>query len=278
MLTELGFTPAESEVYLFLLGESPATGYRIAQAIGRPAAQTYRAIESLSNRGGILIDDGKIRMCRAVRPQEFLSQINRSFTEQVRKVQKSLRELPRAALDDRVYQIPSRDEVIERSLVLLKKCKNVALLDLFPGPLKMLTPDIKRAHKRGVKVAVKIYEDAEIDCSLKVVQLHGSGLIQSWPGEILNTVTDGKEFLSSLFSKESDKVRSAIWSRNSFLAAREHNGLSCEIGLTAIQALPPKARTKARIQELFEKMEPFFFRNTPGFRALPYADSISFED
>jgi len=47
LLVPFGFTNLESEIYVFLLGESPATGYRIAQAIGKPAANTYKAIESL---------------------------------------------------------------------------------------------------------------------------------------------------------------------------------------------------------------------------------------
>ena len=46
-LRELGFTELESRIYIFLLEESPATGYRIAQAIEKPVANTYKAIELL---------------------------------------------------------------------------------------------------------------------------------------------------------------------------------------------------------------------------------------
>ena len=43
-LVALGLTALEGEVYTLLLRESPATGYRVAQALGKPARQylTYR--------------------------------------------------------------------------------------------------------------------------------------------------------------------------------------------------------------------------------------------
>ncbi|MDO8629132.1 MAG: helix-turn-helix domain-containing protein, partial [Phycisphaerales bacterium] len=67
-LVPLGFTPLEGEVYAILVAESPATGYRVAQAIGKPVANTYKAIESLERKGAIVVDDGESRLCRAVPP------------------------------------------------------------------------------------------------------------------------------------------------------------------------------------------------------------------
>ena len=37
-LVDLGFTVMEAHIYVFLLSESPATGYRISRAIGKPVA------------------------------------------------------------------------------------------------------------------------------------------------------------------------------------------------------------------------------------------------
>jgi HTH-type transcriptional regulator, sugar sensing transcriptional regulator len=50
-LISLGFTPLEAEVYVCLVQDSPATGYRIAQTVGRPVAGIYKTIESLANKG-----------------------------------------------------------------------------------------------------------------------------------------------------------------------------------------------------------------------------------
>jgi sugar-specific transcriptional regulator TrmB len=50
-LMEFSFSGLEAEIYTFLLRDSPATGYRVAQALGKPVANTYKAIESLQNKG-----------------------------------------------------------------------------------------------------------------------------------------------------------------------------------------------------------------------------------
>ena len=65
-LVPFGFTALESEIYVFLLGESPATGYRVAQGINKPAANTYKAIQTLQSKGAILVEEGSSRFCRAV--------------------------------------------------------------------------------------------------------------------------------------------------------------------------------------------------------------------
>src|SRR3974377_860031 len=78
-LTDFGFTDLEAEVYVFLLQEWPAPGYRGAHALGKPVANTYKAIESLQNKGAILVDEGANRLCRAVPAEELLSQLERNF-------------------------------------------------------------------------------------------------------------------------------------------------------------------------------------------------------
>ena len=66
-LMALGFTGLEAEIYAFLLGQSSVTGYRVAQALGKPAANTYKAIESLERKEAVLIGYGLKRNPR-IRP------------------------------------------------------------------------------------------------------------------------------------------------------------------------------------------------------------------
>src|SRR5436190_9967806 len=106
-LTGLGFTELEAEVYVSLLRHSPATGYRVAQSIGRPVANTYKAIESLQYKGAVLVDEGSNRLCRAVPAEELLAQIERSFQHRRQEAAKALASLHAAPEDDRVYQLQS---------------------------------------------------------------------------------------------------------------------------------------------------------------------------
>lgn len=50
---DLGFTGLEADVYTALLAESPTTGYRVAQALGKAVANTYKAIASLEAKRAV---------------------------------------------------------------------------------------------------------------------------------------------------------------------------------------------------------------------------------
>src|SRR5688572_1961049 len=100
----LGFTPLEAEVYTFLVKESPATGYRVAQALGRPVAVIYKTLDSLTAKGALIVDNGPTRHCRAVPAQELLGRLERCFEERRAAAAKALAELREAPADDRVYE------------------------------------------------------------------------------------------------------------------------------------------------------------------------------
>ena len=89
-LCELGFTEIEALVYAFLVGSEAATGYRISHAIGKPTANTYKAIASLAQQGAVQVDEGGNRLVRAVPPDELLAGLERRSREK--------REAARAAL------------------------------------------------------------------------------------------------------------------------------------------------------------------------------------
>jgi hypothetical protein len=77
------------------------------------------------------------------------------------------------------------------------------------------------------------------------------------------------ESLSVLFSPGCEEVRNAIWSSNRFLAARQHNGLSCEIGLTHVLSRMQKGEPQDW-KKAINRIEAFYFRNSPGFQKFPY--------
>ena len=76
-LVDLGFTELEARIYLCLLQTSPLTGYAVAKAIGKPAANTYQAIEGLARKSVIIVDEGENRLCRAVEPDQVLTRLEK---------------------------------------------------------------------------------------------------------------------------------------------------------------------------------------------------------
>lgn len=139
-LVELGLTGLKAEIYTALVQHPPLTGYRLAQVLGKPAANVYKAIESLQAKGAIIVDEGANRVCHAVPAEELPGALERGFRERRERAAVALTELQRVPADDRVYQLRSREQVMERWRRMLARAERVALLDAFPAPLEALRP------------------------------------------------------------------------------------------------------------------------------------------
>lgn len=228
-LAFLGFSEIEALVYCHLLEESPATGYRVSHAIGKPTANTYKAIAALALRGAVIIDDSESRLCRAVPPSELLDRLNREFEAHRRTAETELGKIRQAAGDDRVYQLTSIAQVFERARAMLDGAKQAVMLDVFPNALALIAGDLQRAAKRGVKIAVRAYEPLRIVGVAVVVTEEAARIRAAWPGEQLSAAADGDQFLIALLSKDAQAVHQAVWSSSTFLSCLQYNALHGEI-------------------------------------------------
>ncbi len=267
-LIELGFTRLEAEIYAFLLSESPATGYRVAQAIGKPAANTYKAIESLEAKGTILVDDGESRLCRAIPPDELLGRLDRAFTQKRERATRALASLKAQESDDRVYQLRTREQVMERCRAMLSRASVTALVDAFPVPMEELRPAIEDAARRGVTLGVKAYRPITIEGVEVFTDPKGEQTIRSWPGQWVNVVADGREHLITFLTRDGQDVNQAIWSGSAYLSWVYHSALSAEITLAAILRDLGQNASLERVRERCEKYMRFFTREEPGYREL----------
>ena len=231
-LTFLGFSEIEALVYCHLLEESPATGYRVSHAIGKPTANTYKAIAALALRGAIIIDDSDSKLCRAVPPSELLERMGREFDAHKRTAENELSKLRQSAGDDRVYYLSSVEQVIERARAMLAAAKQAALLDLFPKCTPLLANELEAAARRGVKVAVRAYQPL----ALKGVTIVTAGarerVLATWPGQQLSVTVDGDQFLHALLSQDCSSVHQALWSSSTLMSCLQYNALYGEILLT----------------------------------------------
>lgn len=240
-LQSLGFTELETLVYAALLRESPATGYRISHAIGRPTANTYKAIAALAEKGAVLLDDGESRLCRAVPPEEVLAGLERRFQADKARALRALRAVGPSDADDRVYQILSAPQVFERARAMLARARSLVLLDAFPGPLAELGEAVARAARRA-RVVAKVYspeENAPSSAATFVLAPDAERVRAAWPGQQLSLVVDAEEHLLALFSADMSAVHQAVASHSTFLSCMHHNHLANEVLHTALRAGAP---------------------------------------
>jgi sugar-specific transcriptional regulator TrmB len=264
----LGFTELEAAVYAYLVQHSPATGYRIAHDIGKPVANTYKAIEALQRKGAIMVDETGSRLCRAVPPNEVLDRVARTFEKNHREAARAISRLPLAANDDGVYRLTSQEQVFDRARRMLSEARSVALLDLFPEPFKVLAPEIEAAAARQVSVGVQAYEPAALTGVEVTVNISAGTARVAWEGSWLNCVIDGAEMLMAYLSHDGQTVYQAIWSQSPFLCWAYQSALAGEMLASRLQSAIAEQWDQSRIHETLARYGHFRAHESLRFREL----------
>lgn len=225
-LVALGFSQAEAEVYVALVHDSPATGYRIASAIGKATANTYKALRSLADKGAVMLQEGDGSHYVPMPADELLRGLTQTFKGQRDAATAALASLDRPSDDLGVYRLTEHPQVMQRAVAMLERAEEVAVITAFPAPLEALTPSIEAAAARGVNIGVKTY----VPIAIRGVELFHSMEPEHWLqadiGEELVIVIDGQEHLLAFL--DGDQVVQAIWTASPFLAGAAHNGVTLE--------------------------------------------------
>jgi sugar-specific transcriptional regulator TrmB len=270
-LIALGFSELEADVYVFLLRESPATGYRVAQAIGRTAANTYKAIEALESRGAIMVEESESRLCRAVSPRELLSGLEATFRRHRTDAAERLGKVLTESSDDRVYQLRTPTQVFERCRTILAEARQVVLVDSFPQPLEELRAAIAKAAARGVRVAILAYDPVEVP-GAKVVLNHQAPIVRSrWAGHWINIAADSAQHVNALITPDLSGIVHATWSASAFLSHLYHCGLLGELAMSAVHAALRARHSSDAIAKVLKDIGRFEHQDTPAFAALTRA-------
>ncbi|MFY1828416.1 TrmB family transcriptional regulator [Myxococcus fulvus] len=264
-LVALGFTEVEARVYCELLKGAPATGYRLAQALGKAPPSIYQALSSLEHKGAVLVEEGEPRSFRPVPPDEVLAALQRGFETRRSEAASALRKLHAPAQDDRIYHLKSTAQVMERARAMIASAAEQVLFDLFPPPFTALAPALTEASARSVAIAGLVYGETPkvpFDC---VLSSNADFVRERWPGAQLTLVVDAREFLVALLTPDGTGVKQAIWSDSGYLSCLQHSGLSAEVRLSAPQA------ARARLSRAFSLVGS----SPPGLRQLVGQPSTS---
>ena len=233
-LIALGFSGLEAAIYVYLLEESPATGYQIAKAIEKPNANTYQALESMTSRGLLLVDDGKPRRYRAVPHQEMLRRLEASYADRVENATRELDSIRPATGDLQVYRITGGAQVVERGLAMLGRARRKVVVDAFPGIFSVISEELVETAARGVEVIAKVYEAVDLPGITAVLDVRGDHIPDKWGIQWLNLVVDGREHLFACLETGGHHVIQAIWTESPYVAFLIHTGLLAEMAVDAM--------------------------------------------
>ena len=268
LLLEIGLNRLESEVYTYLLTHTPSTAYKIGKQINKPTANVYKAIESLASKGAVLVEDNKSKVCKAVSPDEFINQFEKSIIDKAELAKELLKDLEIETDDQRSYSIDSVPLVFEKFRSMMSRCKSIAVIDAFPKALERVTNSIEEATKRGVTVFVEAYQPIVIKGAEVVCTTLGERTLEHWKSQQLNLIIDGEEHLITLMDEKLETVKQGVWSNNTYMSCILHAGLLREQAIMKIIAETEKPNFEKRVKKILSEQKFFFNTNISGFNKL----------
>ncbi len=269
LLQELGLSVLEAEIYSYLLQSPPATGYRIAKALGRSFTTTYRSLESLKAQGALLSEDDKGGRFRAVAVPEFLEQLESRFRARRTQVLEAAAALPDSGRENRIYRLGSVSQIYERYRHMLRACEQSALSELSPEPIEHLRDDLAAAGRRDLRVAVRTYAGEVLEGVRTIHSPMGEATRRAVGSQWLTLFVDGRQFLMALIAHGGTEVLEAAWSESLFLARQFYSYVNSDLFLYSFTALLENARSVSELRTEYQHLlEEFPPGGDLGFREL----------
>jgi sugar-specific transcriptional regulator TrmB len=266
-LSLLGFNALEEQAYRALFEAPGQTGYKLAQALKKPVANIYKALESLLEKGAVLVEDGDPAFYRATPIAELFDKLE----TQLRKQRKAaLRQLGARTSppDERVYRLGSREQTIQRARGMIASSKRVLLLDVFPNLVSELSAEISAAAARGVRIAGQIYSPAQFSGVMLTLRTERDQVLQRWAGDWMNLVADGQELLISVLERSGKGLHQAVWTRSPYLVWSFHSALYAEILLSRLRVEIENGASRRKLLRLMEDYHDRIATDAPGYKRL----------
>ena len=243
LLDNIGFSGLEIDVYLALLEEPHASGYRLAQKIGKLVGSTYKAIDSLRAKNAIFADE-------TTRPTTYIAVPIGEYTDARRRdletlrtqIEHELRDVAASPAQEGIFELTSAGQVYERCRSLLRSARKIALLNADARPLQELRTELSAAADRGVKVLVKTRALADTSGrGIMTIESQSSAFLcqpsDARGRDELGVAVDHREYVQAFLRSDGSGVEEAIWVRHPHLASQVCQLLQSDFTLTRVRAL-----------------------------------------
>jgi|GEM_PF-462084 len=237
LLGSLGFSGLEIDAYLALLEQPNASGYHVAQKIGKLVGSTYKALDSLRAKGAIVANEtARPTTYVALSISEYMDTRRRDLEDLQMRIEREMEDMAAQPAHGGIFELDSIAQVYERCRNLLRGAKDVALLNIDARPLEELRSELVAAADRGVRVLVKTRAPARIPgCGVMAPEKAVPTDVQS--GDELGVAVDYREYVQAFIKSDGSGVEEAIWVRQPRLARQVCYLFQSDFTLTKVRAL-----------------------------------------
>ena len=235
LLREMGLSDLEAKVYIWLLENKRSTGYKIAVEIGKPVANTYKALRSLEKKGAVVRDNSSSKTYFDTIPvEEFLNKIEKEFNTKREKIITEVKKLDVQQEPIGIYELQSAELVYEKAIGMIKTAEDTLLIDCFPAPMKMIKEHLTEKRSKDIFIYVKNYSGEDIDNVHQIKADNAELPISELDGQWLIVLKDTVESLIAFFNKDGTELNHCIWIKDPFISFVLFNGSAHEFNYTEV--------------------------------------------
>jgi predicted transcriptional regulator len=235
LMREVGLSELEATIYIWLLENKRSTGYKIAGKIGKPVANTYKALKSLQKKGAVLSDETTgTAYFDTIPVKEFLNKIENEFARKKERIIEEVKQLEVIEEKTGIFELQSIELMFEKAATIIKTATSSLLIDGHPAPLMMLKDCILAKRKDKISILLKNYDKTEFEGIKQLhnpkTEMHLGGLQAQW----IVVIKDASEALLAFFDHHGEELKHCIWIRDPYISLILFNGSSLEFNLTEV--------------------------------------------
>jgi sugar-specific transcriptional regulator TrmB len=243
-LKSIGLNLYERNIWVALLSRGSATVGELADIANVPRSRAYDILESLSNKGFVVLQPSKPLKAVALPPEEALERVKKRLEEKFKEtisriddlktspLMKELKEIYQRGMksispEEIIGALKGKELVFQRLEYMFKVAsKNISIL-MTPEGLKDLTANhleaLKKAKEKGVEIRIVVPFSDEIKDEVKTL----SGLAEircinekEIPVRGNFTIVDNKEVVMGLVNPKEEKTEEiAFWTKSQHAAS-----------------------------------------------------------
>ncbi|MBN1327166.1 MAG: hypothetical protein JW996_04385 [Candidatus Cloacimonetes bacterium] len=235
MLREIGLSELEANIYIWLLENKRSTGYKIAGQIGKPVANTYKALKSLQRKGAVISDDSSGTIYFDTIPaEEFLNKLESEFRHKRENIIAEVNNLEIKQEPTGIYELHSKELVFEKVKSMINTTRKQLLIDGFPAPMKVLKDLLTKEFTSTKSIYIKNYDGDLIDNVHQIQASIPDLTYTELNGQWLIVLRDTVESLIAFFNKDGSELIHAVWTQDPFISFVLYNGSAYEFNFTEV--------------------------------------------
>lgn len=261
LLGEMGLSNLEATIYIWLLENKRSTGYKIATKIGKPVANTYKALKSLERKGAVVSDNTSGKLYFDTIPvEQFLNAIENEF---IKKREQIIREVDTLDVKQEpigIYELQSAELVYEKAINMIDTAQHSLLLDCFPTPLARIKPNILKRSNTVIDIYLKHYADETIEGVHCISKTESDIVLDELQGQWMIIIKDAAETLIAFFDRSGEEMIHSVWIQDAFISLIHFSGSVIECVLSEIleKVYKDKDATIQSIKDIVRSYQTIF--------------------